>query len=271
MALIDAIIKTMDDELLRTGKEYLDFLQASQLLCDARLIDDPSELDELLESGQMLHARPVVEEGIVTWEIPLSADGEKKREKIGMKQNIYTGKVLDLKSDIPIDVRVSEKCPGCGWDLVIPDSCRNEKYLRCLNCGKTFLNPLLQTVSQEVTEKGLEKSRKGWWVAAGIILCLWIAGSLSDDSDRSSEKVRNSELDASVHQVKRYLKREYLADPDSYKGISWSKVTKTLPGENGTYCVRHQYRAKNSLGGYVVKNQLFYLDEDGDVVAVRDL
>ncbi len=270
MALIDAIIKTMDDELLRTGKEYLDFLQASQLLYDARLIDDPSELDELLESGQMLHARPVVEEGIVTWEIPLSADGEKKREKIGMKQNIYTGKVLDLKSDIPIDVRVSEKCPGCGWDLVIPDSCRNEKYLRCLNCGKTFLNPLLQTVSQEVTEKGLEKSRKGWWVAAGVILCLWIVGNLSDNADRLSEKTSTNALEATKRAVERYLKW-HIADSKSYVSVYWSEVTETTSEEWGDYRVRHKYRMKNYFGAYVEKDQMFYLTGNGAVVMVEDL
>ena len=80
---------------------------------------------------------------------------------------------------------------------------------------------------------------------------------------KAGVKVENSSIDGSVSQVKRYLKNN-LKDPDSYEGIEWSDVVET---DNG-YTVRHKYRAKNSLGGYVVENQIFYLDLQGNVKSV---
>jgi len=37
------------------------------------------------------------------------------------------------------------------------------------------------------------------------------------------------------------------------------------------YWVRHKYRAKNSFGGYVIENKIFYLDEQGNVVGEKDV
>ena len=76
-------------------------------------------------------------------------------------------------------------------------------------------------------------------------------------------EVKNSSWDGSVSQVKSYLKSN-LKDPKSYEGIEWSKVSKTSDG----YMVRHKYRAKNSFGGYVVENQVFYLNNKGNVTKV---
>lgn len=79
-------------------------------------------------------------------------------------------------------------------------------------------------------------------------------------------KIENSVWDNSVWQVEKYLKKN-LKDPKSYEGIEWSKVTET---ESGGYMVRHKYRAKNSFGGYVVKNQVFMIDSEGNVIEVLD-
>ena len=78
--------------------------------------------------------------------------------------------------------------------------------------------------------------------------------------------VVNSGWDGSVYQVKSYLKSN-LKDPGSYDGIEWSKVLQR--SENG-YMVRHKYRAKNSFGGYVIENKIFYLTEYGDVYYTED-
>lgn len=72
----------------------------------------------------------------------------------------------------------------------------------------------------------------------------------------SEYKAYNSEWDGSVYPVKLYLKKN-LKDPDSYEAIEWSKVQKTNEG----YMVRHKYRAKNSFGGYVIENKVFYLNK----------
>lgn len=80
---------------------------------------------------------------------------------------------------------------------------------------------------------------------------------------KAGVKVENSSIDGSVSQVKRYLKNN-LKDPNSYESIEWSNVVET---DNG-YTVRHKYRAKNSMGGYVIENQIFYLDFQGNVTSV---
>lgn len=80
-------------------------------------------------------------------------------------------------------------------------------------------------------------------------------------------KIQNSVWDGSVYQVKNYLKRS-LKDPDSYEGIEWSNV---IENSNGTYTVRHKYRARNSFGGMVVENWMFVLDEHGNVISSSQL
>ena len=79
-------------------------------------------------------------------------------------------------------------------------------------------------------------------------------------------EVFNSTYDASVIQVKDYLKRT-LKDPNSYEGIEWSKVKEEPNG----YSVYHKYRAKNSFGGYVIEAKVFYLDFGGNVIQVQNV
>ena len=86
----------------------------------------------------------------------------------------------------------------------------------------------------------------------------------TSEDDKSVYKVYNSEWDGSVYPVKLYLNKN-LKDPDSYEGIEWSPVQKTSDG----YMVRHKYRSKNSFGGYVVENKIFYLNEKGHVYKVN--
>ena len=76
--------------------------------------------------------------------------------------------------------------------------------------------------------------------------------------------VENSVFDGSVRQVEKYLKAS-LKDPQSYESIDWNKVIET---DNG-YSVNHKYRAKNSLGGFVIENKVFYLDFKGNVIRVE--
>ncbi len=79
------------------------------------------------------------------------------------------------------------------------------------------------------------------------------------------EYVGNDDYDGSVKQVVAYLK-ENLKDPRSYESISWSKVMH----KDNYYLVRHKYRAKNSLGGYVIENKLFYIDLYGEIYKIEE-
>lgn len=95
------------------------------------------------------------------------------------------------------------------------------------------------------------------------------AGSGDEDSSSTNETkevVYNSSWDGSVRQVKDYLKNN-LKDPDSYEGIEWSNVVKQ---GDGSFRVRHKYRAKNGFGGYVIENKVFVLDDNGNVIGLYD-
>lgn len=88
---------------------------------------------------------------------------------------------------------------------------------------------------------------------------------IEESKPAESEKVENSPWDGSVFQVKQYLK-QYLKDPKSYESLEWSQVQ-----ENGSnYIVRHKYRAKNSFGGFVIENQVFTLNKNGEVISVSN-
>lgn len=97
-----------------------------------------------------------------------------------------------------------------------------------------------------------------------LVLIISLFNTESTTSINNSEPV-NSSWNGSVYQVEGYLKNS-LKDPDSYEGIEWSKVANN---RDGTYKVRHKYRAKNSFGGYVIENKVFILDKE-KVINVYD-
>ena len=90
--------------------------------------------------------------------------------------------------------------------------------------------------------------------------------SSSPNNSASQETVVNSSWDGSVDQVKSWLKGN-LKDPDSLQFIEWSSVSKT---NDGGFMVRVKYRAKNSFGGYVVENKVFFLNSSGTVINNAD-
>ena len=89
------------------------------------------------------------------------------------------------------------------------------------------------------------------------------SGGSSSSTSSGDALVKNSSWDGSVFHVKQYLKRT-LKDPDSYEGIDWSEVQKT---DDGNFLVRHKYRAKNSYGGFVIENQIFTYDSEGNILS----
>ena len=108
-----------------------------------------------------------------------------------------------------------------------------------------------------------------------IVCALFLLGLLTvfvftkcDAAVRDTERkealrgpVYNSDWDGSVWQVDAYLKK-HLKDPSSYESISWGQVVKN---PNGGFLVRHKYRAKNSFGGYMIADDVFWLDKSGNV------
>jgi hypothetical protein len=102
----------------------------------------------------------------------------------------------------------------------------------------------------------------------GFMAILLIGTCLSTPSTPTPKKatVYNG-YDGSVYQVETYLERT-LNDADSYEGIEWSKV---LQRTDGTFAVRHKYRAANAFGAKIIINEVFTLDSKGNVIAQERL
>lgn len=75
-----------------------------------------------------------------------------------------------------------------------------------------------------------------------------------DSSERSH--VENYNDNSLNHQIlaknylKDYIKKNYIKDPDSFEEVSYSSIYNY---ERNCYVVDLKYRAKNSLGGYVLE------------------
>ena len=85
---------------------------------------------------------------------------------------------------------------------------------------------------------------------------------------QSKRFVHNDVLDASVRQVKQFLKKN-LNDPESYDGVEWSPVSQNP--HTKWFIVRHKYRAKNGYGATQIYNQIFTLDSLGTVLSISDV
>lgn len=83
--------------------------------------------------------------------------------------------------------------------------------------------------------------------------------------------VNNSAEDGSVKEVVQYIK-DNVKDSESYEGIYWSKVM-DMGFKHSTphrYFVKHQYRIKNNFGSYITENHIFYIDDAGKIIDVRE-
>jgi hypothetical protein len=129
----------------------------------------------------------------------------------------------------------------------------------------------LNNNSENTTNSGVNYGLLIIVVVAIIIGYYSFENNNGEDSESQKEVVHNSSFDASVFQVERYLKKEYLKDPDSYQSISWSAVQQVNNNSQYKYYVRHKFRAKNGFGGYAIEEMIFYLDEQGFVVSTTDL
>lgn len=163
------------------------------------------------------------------------------------------------------------KCSECGNDV-------STKADKCVHCGAP-----VQAIEETVAAPEKKEEKGVGFNPLRLIFIMFIAlaayaffTSGGNDSKPKSATVAhpkravvfNSEWDGSVRQVKRYLLNQ-LKDPDSFEAIDWSPV-KQIDRPDAKFMVRCQYRAKNSYGGYVVSNQLFYLDGKGNVVRSVD-
>lgn len=111
----------------------------------------------------------------------------------------------------------------------------------------------------------------GCFIIIAIAIVLTILSTIFENENSTiNQKIIVSQLDGSVYQVEEYLKNHYLNDPDSYQSIDWGNLLEAKTGLNYKYSVWHKYRAKNSFGGYATEIKMFYLDENGEVIDIKD-
>lgn len=162
-----------------------------------------------------------------------------------LEQSLKEKKATEQKKEMD-----TKTCPFCAEE----DLKLNAKV--CKHCHKTL--PIEPTTGVKIFVT---------LVGAGIMFMLLISidsarNKTQKNETQANESVRNSPWDASVYQVKNYLKKT-AKDPDSLEFIEWSEVAKL---DNGNFMVRAKYRGKNSFGGYTIENTIFYLDPQGKVI-----
>lgn len=102
-------------------------------------------------------------------------------------------------------------------------------------------------------------------VLAMFPLMIFISIFEPGESNNVQEIVKNDSWDASVSQVKGYLKAN-VNDPNSLEFVEWSQAIKQGDG----FIVRCKYRGKNGFGALVLEEKLFYMDKTGAVTGSRD-
>lgn len=261
--LINEVIKILDNELIEKNKKFISLGHANKILLEHRVISKIEKsnhlLKKLLEDNKIPNASQTNEKPR-QWRIFLSEKGQQKKNTYENKKNKPNLKPVVLNTI----------CPYCGINLTISETVNRCPELVCNNCNNQFKNP-----NSKLKEKGVKSVQsddlklpsniKNWiFGALGLLVIYFFA------TDTTSKlKVKNSPWDSSVHQVESYIKN-HLKDPDSFEAISWTNVYDLKHSDNGyRYKVRVRYRAKNSFGGYVIENELFYLNENGNVVKVE--
>lgn len=130
-----------------------------------------------------------------------------------------------------------------------------------------------------------KKKWKAWHkVVLGIIgvvfllIIILIATTAPDNSGKfpsyklaSGQTITNSEWDGSVELVKGFLHNN-LNDWNSYESIEWSKIAKVADSTTDStgvyYIVRNKFRTKNEMGGTMIYNWVFKIDNAGNVSVI---
>lgn len=102
-------------------------------------------------------------------------------------------------------------------------------------------------------------------LSIGVLVLAIFARCNPHGNESISNSVSASPLNGSVDVVENFLKRNYLRDPDSYKGREWGKL---IRNPDGTFQVSHRFSAKNGFGGVDTETVLFCISADGKKVHI---
>lgn len=182
------------------------------------------------------------------------------------------------KADNPFQPQFLQvSCPYCGNVEIVPVDTKRHKCSLCKGVYEVIYDngtkkepqekttpKLFQSNNQPGNNVDVKKSIKNILIVAAILVGIVAFFSIfsSNDSDPMPTRTDSSV----VVGVKSYL-RSTLKDPSSYQEIEWSPSGVNNAGQ---YYIRHKYRAKNSFGGYVVEEKIFYLDKSFHVISTQD-
>jgi len=220
MERIEEIIKTIDDKLIETGKDYMLLAQANKLLVSKKKISiregSDKILKKLLEDNRIAHAYQTKNK-TKQWRIPLSEKGinqkmiienEKKEqeeiEKEKLNDNYYLGNEIANKIICPkcnnaqtvvksFREKKSVKCPFCGYTYDNPITSKDKDLLKLILYSEPFKpsisnNPTTYNNYVVNTNSDLEliKKQKNWIIGIAIFIIILIIGYATDNSSSSS-------------------------------------------------------------------------------------
>ena len=165
-------------------------------------------------------------------------------------------------------------CPYCGTVDIVPIE---EKRHKCSGCHMPYEVMYDDGTNQKNEKKNSpvfvssdeNKIRKKINIKAILIVAAIIVAivSLFSIIPNSGSDPAPTNRDYSIMSGVRTYLQSTLKDPSSYQDIEWSP---SGLNSDGQYYIRHKYRAKNSFGGYVVEEKIFYLDKSYKVVKSHD-
>jgi hypothetical protein len=155
-------------------------------------------------------------------------------------------------------------CPNCGLIITLGEEAKNWEYIKCNRCKFTFQSPYYYCKQEK---KDTRKAYGGLAIILLFVIIFIVAliqgvGSKGEVIGPDGPSVSDARFNVIL-----YLRTIGLKDPDSYEGISWEPYGK-YNSERNTYYMVHEYRAKNSFGGYVVESRVFVLNKEGKVINV---
>lgn len=95
----------------------------------------------------------------------------------------------------------------------------------------------------------------------GVLLIGVVIGIRKEGMDFFKvDTVKASSWDGSVEIVESFIKNNYLNDPSSYESVKWGRLNKN---SDGTYVIKHTFRARNGFGGMNQQSMTFLISSDG--------
>jgi len=213
MGTIEEIIKAIDDELIKSEKEYLTLVNANKILLNQNLISIPEKLEKtlkkILEDKKIPHAYQT-ESTPKHWRIPLSEKGQTIKTKSKNTSTLTNkNKAQNKKSYSYNNLKVAI-CPNCSNATHVPYGQFRYEYINCINCKLNFPNPYYQIKPDNTpntilhhnkkhnqTDSSITKTQRNWIISIAVLIVLFIIVSYSNNYWKDRNNSDNYSFDDS--------------------------------------------------------------------------